>query len=204
MKSFHRAIVAALVGLVWSCSSQAGLLCADSYANATIQNLGCELGTTNNDSETQVNIDLLFGFDDWEYIWRDEDGPPLPDGLVDWEMDASLLSGSFSIDWADPAQGDVMFVLKDGNGEPDTYVSWLLDPGTFGLQDYAFNTPFTVPGSDSLKQISHGTFYYRDGGPTTRCLDCEPRNEVPEPGPLFLIGAGLLAMRATVKRHQRA
>jgi hypothetical protein len=203
MKSFHRAIVAALVGLVWSCSSHAGLMCADSYANATIQNLGCELGTTNNDSETQVNIDLLFGFDDWEYVWRDESGPPLPDGLVAWEMDASLLSGSFSIDWADPAQGDVMFVLKDGNGIPDTYVSWLLDPSDFGVQEYAFNTPFTVPSSGNLKQISHGTFYYRDGGPTARGCTENCSNEVPEPAPLFLIGAGLLAMRAGVKRHQR-
>lgn len=193
-------LAGALFALVMAGTANAGIMCDSRYANNTIQNLGCELGSTNNDflaDPLQVNVDQMFGFDDWEYVWKDEVGPPLPEGLASFELNTNLLSGSFSINWATPAQGQVMFVLKDGMDDPDTFVGWLLDPGSFGLQEYAFNTPFLNTSTGELKQISHATFYYRNGGPTTLCVDCEPNNvPVSATMPLMAIGGlGLLWAR---------
>lgn len=189
------ALTALLMMSALSLSTQAGLMCDARYANNTIQNLGCELGSTNNDflaDPLQVNVDQMFGFDDWEYIWKDEVGPPLPEGLETFELNTNLLSGSFSINWTENTSGQVMFVLKDGQDDPDTFVGWLLDPGSFGLQEYAFNTPFLNTNTGELKQISHATFYYRNGGPTSECVDCT--NQVPVAATMPLMGIGAIAL----------
>ena len=197
-----------VLAVMLSNSALAGLMCDPRYIGNTVVSTDCEVGSTNNDSEAQVNLDLMFGYDDWVYAWRDEDGLPWPDGLTDWSMDADLLGGTFQIDWGDDPVGEVMFVLKDGAGpntDPQEYVGWLLDPGDFGLEDYTYESPFLNTNTGGLKQISHATFYYRNGGPTQQCTDPNGcTNQVPEPAPLALMGLGLMGLAATRRRRHVA
>ena len=191
-----------IAATLFAAQANAGLMCADRYTGNTVVSTDCELGSTNNDSETQVNLDLMFGFDDWVYAWKDDTGDALPTALTDFSMDVDLLGGTFQITWANPSAADVMFVLKDGNDDPDTYVGWLLDPGAFGVQDYTFESPFLNTTSGSYKQISHASFYYRNGEPETRCVDCNPTSVVPVPATMPLFGLGLAGLIYTRRRNK--
>ena len=176
--------------LVFSAASYAGP-CATRYEDNVLANDGCQLGSTNNDSTAQVNADSMFGYTDWTQVWKSDSGATKPDGLTDFTMAGDLLSGTFQIDWADNTGGQVLFVLKDGQDDPWQYVGWLLDPGTFGLQDYSYDTPFLNTNTGNLKQISHASFYYRAGGPTVQCENC---SNVPVAATMPLFGIGALAL----------
>jgi len=179
--------------------ASAGLACDSRYQGNTILSLGCELGSTNNDSEAQVNLDLMFGYDNWDYIVREFDDGGVVNPIVDHSASyfgGEWVSGSFTIDWDTTTFARIMFVQKDGAGDPDTYVGWNLDPNTGGVQHYAYNTPFINPNGGNLKEISHVTWYGQGGG-GTRCDDC---NNVPAPGTLFLMGAGLFIARRWIPR----
>jgi uncharacterized protein (TIGR03382 family) len=206
MKMFKRvgiglAVIVASTMLAGQAS--AGLMCDSRYENNTILSQGCDLGSTNNDSESQVNIDLMFGNSDWEYLWKDEDGDPMGDGITAFDMADSLLSGTFSLEWALGGTGEVLFVLKDGNGDPNTYVGWLLDAGARGDQNYAFNSPFLNTNSGSLKQISHATFYIRAGGVTGGCVGGSCGNEVPIAGTAALMPLGLIGLALARRRRKK-
>lgn len=170
--------------------SMAGMMCDPRYENYASPTLGCELGSTNNDSATQVNLDALFGETAWDEIWRS--------GSSENESQTTIFDlvmfdneyGTFSIDWTD--WDSLLFVQKDGNGDPNTYVSWLLDPGEL---NFTFETPFLNTISGNAKDISHLTWYGIEGGGGGI-------NQVPEPAPLALMGLGLLVMRSQIKKHQ--
>jgi hypothetical protein len=144
---------------------------------------GCELGSTNNDSETQVNVDAMFGITNWELLAGE---------------DSNLISGTICADpagnpdcdnssgWVYPSDAvSILFVLKDGAGEPDTYVGYLLD-GLPSIIDFV--SPFLNDNNTqgNAKNVSHFNLYWSpDDGRTV--------TEVPEPASLLLVGGGLLA-----------
>ncbi len=175
--------------------TQAGTVCSTLYENNTLLSQGCELGTTNNDSQVQVNVDDMFGSLDWVYIVREPDDGGVIDPLVDHAssfFEGEWISGSFVIDWDDTPYTEILFVQKGGKGNPDTYVGWLLNPNIGGEQHYAYNTAFTNPKNGNLKEISHVTWYGRVGGGITGCADC---TTVPVPASVALLLPGLFLLR---------
>ena len=172
-------IVAAAAILGWTGQAQA-VACPAAISGKVTANSGCELGSTNNDTfnPLQVNLDQMFGFDDWLFAQKDED----LDGIDEMAIDIGLsligttLAGTWSIDDIWSLFSDVMLVFKSGanNTDPDTYVGYLLvDGDTSGL----YASPFTNTHNGNLKDISQVSAYVR---------------AVPEPGTLALFGIGLL------------
>ncbi|MBT8137984.1 MAG: PEP-CTERM sorting domain-containing protein [Gammaproteobacteria bacterium] len=157
---------------------------------------GCQIGSTNNDrlggdaSQYQVNQDMMFGFDDWIFAAKAMDS--------DQDMDIGLslvgdtISGQWSIDdiWNTMGVSSLMLVLKSGNGEPDSYVGYLITPNTTA-GDYL--TPFINAASGNPKDISQVSAYFRTAAVTT----------VPEPGSIVLIAIGLLVMTGLLARRRQ-
>jgi hypothetical protein len=145
---------------------------------------GCELGTTNNDSEAQVNLDEMFDITTWELLA--DENLNLTSGTLCQDPDADPTNCDNSTGWVYPSDIEsLMLVLKDGDGEPDVYVGYLLD-GLPSVID--FISPFLNDNNDegNAKDVSHFRLYWsEDGG--------EVITEVPEPASLLLVGGGLLA-----------
>ena len=176
--------------LAWAAPAQA-VPCPATAVNEVTANAGCALGSTNNDSVSQVNADSMFGFSDWLFAQKDDD----LDGIDSTTIDIGLsligdtLSGTWSINDIWSLYSDVMLVFKEGNGIPDTYVGYLLVSGdTAGL----YSSPFINPANGNLKNISHVTAYVRGDGDMM----------VPEPGTLALLGIGLFGMGLASRRKK--
>ena len=191
-KSFVSIMIVAMT-MMFAGPVAAGLVCAGGYSMNVSDTLGCELGSTNNDflnPVLQVNTDAMFGITEWEFIFQS--------GSSENETQTTVFDlvmydneyGSFSIDWTD--WDSLMLVQKDGQGDPDTYVGYLLDPADSDLS-YAFLTPFTNTETGGFKDISHLSWYGVQADPD--------RFNVPEPAPLALMGFGLLFMRQHFKRN---
>ena len=142
--------------------------------------MGCEVGSSNNDSEAQVNADTMFDAGDWTFLGKDEDSGALENEIgVDYTPGGST-SGTWDIsdlftDGTIPTDAtDIMLVLK-GSGD---YVGYLL----FGSQG-TWSTPFTN-NKGNPQAVSHMSLYYRTG------------DYVPTPALLpGLIGMGVAALR---------
>lgn len=156
----------------------------------------CELGSENNDSlggdpsMYQVNLDTMFGFDDWEFAEKVFDADEAIDiGLT---TTGDMTSGTWDINdiWATLDVTHLMLVFKGGmSAEPDDYVGYLI---TFGATSGDYLTPFSQPGNaDSSRETSHISAYIRrDGG-----------MRVPEPGTLLLMGLGIIAIGGAARRR---
>lgn len=159
---------------------------------------GCQVGSTHNDSmnsaaeQHQVNLDMMFGFDDWIFAEKAmEDDQAIDIGL---SIVGDTISGRWSVGdiWNTMGVSSLMLVLKGGSSsDPASYVGWLVTPGTTA-GDYL--TPFINAASGNPKDISHISAYFRTGAITT----------VPEPGSIVLIIAGLFAMTRLLARRQPA
>lgn len=167
--------------LAWAGYAQAAPVCAAAYS-ASVSSAACELGSTNNDSLAQVNIDAMFGFSDWLFDAKDDDldGVNAGPNSLSLTLIGDVLSGTWSIaSNAFSIYSDIMLVFKDGNGSPNTYVGYLLNSTSGG-----YTTPFTNPANGNPKDISHVSIYVRGNGTTI----------VSEPAMLGLLSLGLLSL----------
>lgn len=159
----------------------------------------CETGAPqHNDSVTQVNADMMFGFGDWTDIGRvdfgdDADGSDGALTVTDTGATA-LFSGTWSIlesaTW--DLYSEIMLVLKDGNSAiPNSYIGYLLLTGDL-LGDW--QSPYTNADGTTQKNASHFNIYGR-GIPEIPEI---PEIPLPAALPIFLLtlaGAALFARR---------
>lgn len=192
-KSFGNTIV--VIALCWAGTASAGTICEMSIENKLTPNMGCETGNTNNDflNPPQVNIDMMFGYDDWVFAEKDDDidGTDETDIDVGFTLTGDTLGGEWSIDDIWGLYDSVMIVIKGGGGNinPNVYVGYLIE---FGETMGSFMTPFANANNGNEANISHMSIYVRG----------EPRQSVPEPSTLMLLGLGLVGIGVARRRRQ--
>lgn len=137
-----------------------------------------------------VNDEAFFGISDWLF---DGKWNSVGQGFVDssglFDFTGGGPSGSFSY-VGGASIADIMFIFKDGAGT--NLVGYLV---TQAGGDYATpftNLPFPLTGNATVKDTSHISVYYREGG--------SPPFSVPEPGMLLLMGAGLMGLGLARRR----
>ncbi|HET9463107.1 MAG TPA: PEP-CTERM sorting domain-containing protein [Thiobacillus sp.] len=144
------------------------------------------LNGNQNDSLTLVNNEGFFGIANWLFDgqWNNTDA-----GFVD-TSDLFNFTGDGSAGTFTYAGGagisDIMLLFKDGAGT--NLVGYLV---TRLAGDYS--TPFTSPpfpltGQATVKDVGHLSVYYREV------------QQIPEPGVLLLVGAGLLGLGLARRR----
>ena len=126
-------------------------------------------------------------------------------GIINWEINTAKVdletpagggqSGDWTITNADFESFTYMITFKDGGNT--NLVSFLFN----GLYDEGgWNTPFTDPpftaAGDGSRDVSHFTVFQAAGGTPPP----PPPEGIPEPAPIALFGAGLLAL-AWVRRR---
>lgn len=209
-KLFSASALALAMGLALSGNANAAFLsCAgdgynigDNVSTATDCTILAPLDGAVNDSVSPpvssytVNVEEFFGFDDWLFDgkWDSTDA-----GFVDTSdlfaftagPDGAGVGGSFEYVGGIDDILNIMFVFKDGG---DTNLVGYLVPGADGTYTSPFEEPPFSFNGDSPKDTSHISVYYRIGE--------EPDNpgEIPEPGMLFLMGAGLLGLGLARRR----
>ncbi len=143
-------------------------------------------------SSYTVNVEEFFGFDDWLFDgkWNDEEGVFVDtSGLFSFTGGGA--SGTFTYVGGIDDILNIMFVFKDG---ADTNLVGYLVPGADGTYTSPFEEPPFSFTAASPKDTSHISVYYRNGGGGT------PPSGVPEPGVLFLLGAGLMGLGLARRR----
>ena len=139
-------VLIAGAGLLMAGSANAAWVGCGAYAaaNGIQPNGGCTVSTTQDQDFTNtdpitVNADGgAFGFTDWTFISKDENGP------------ATGLSGTWSVDAGVYSQ--VMAIFKDG---ANTFLTGYLLLGSDGT----WTSPFQV--GDTIRENSHISYYGR-------------------------------------------
>jgi hypothetical protein len=136
----------------------AGVASADISNNVT-NNVDCEVGTTNNDSQTQVNTDSIFGFNEWAFAEKINFGEG-PEQTIDigLSLTGDETSGTWAINDGWDLYTQIMLVFKGGQGQiaPSNYVAyWLVDSETSGT----YQSPFANLNNANATDISHVSAY---------------------------------------------
>lgn len=138
-----------------------------------------------------VNDNSFFGISDWSF---DGKWDSTNNGFVDssslFDFTGGGPSGTFSYEGPLAGITDLMFVFKDGSGT--NLVGYLVT-----TSDGTYSTPFTqlpfpLSGQSTVKNVSHISVYYRNGD--------IPPSQIPEPGMLLLMGAGLMGLGLARRR----
>lgn len=124
-----RLVLAGVSAVLLSAGFASAATC-DAVSGATM----CEEGSTNNDKQNplQVNIDKIFGVDDWVLVSKDDS----PDGEYSVGTDYDMY----------------MVVLKGPN--PDPYQAYKVEPGTSGTYDLS---AFSGQGTSHASIYGSGT-----------------------------------------------
>lgn len=179
-------VLGALSVITMPASAATCVLPTGDITGKVITNAGCEIGTANNDSETAVNNDQIFGLNDWEFLGKNEntggdfDGTGAAYGDLDLTITGTTLAGDWSISGytdGSTTYNSVMLVFKDGSDIPPYYVAYLLDGSTSGT----YETPFLSDPQLNPKNISHISIY----GSLTA---------VPLPAAVWLFGSALIGL----------
>ena len=195
--------VAAAAGGIWfglaAPSDAATTACAGSLQlNGILANVGCEVGSTENDRPANVNPDNIFGHSDWTFLESvNGDGTPddVPAGTeIGLTLTGNSKGGTWTIDNVWSMYDDIMLVLKDGRGT--TYIGYLLD--LFDISG-SYASPFPGP-NNNVKDISHISAYGRGDGSGH---DNTP-GPVPLPGAVYLFGTALAGLGLLGRRRRAA
>jgi len=157
-----------------------------------------------NDSLSLVNAEQFFAFSDWLFDGKWESPA---ENETEWTDRSSLFNFDYIGNSTDAGQGgtftlaatldtaitDIMFIFKDG--DDTNLVGYLIDIDA--MEDDAvlgeYTSPFVSPpfptNNSATHNVSHISVYYRQGDNTT-----PPTGGVPEPGPLSLLGLGLMGL----------
>ena len=184
----------------------------DCWGVVTKDNWSKQKDPFGNDSAGTINLNALFGSDDWSFVVRDPSDAGSPSsgsfGGVAWTLTGNG-DGTWSLDASNPppAQIEVDFiaVLKGS----DSWAGWFFD-------DFIFSVPSTTHGSWTIAWnsnggqtagFSHMSLYMREAGytplPTSRaCAGAVCSSTVPEPGTLALIAFGAWGIGALRRRRK--
>ncbi len=176
----------ALILLASTISMQTNAFAIPCDTGGVSGSVDCQNGADNNDKipgnvAVTVNDENFFGFSNWIYLQKDEEGS------IDTNINAGWTITPEDGSWADDAGTwsflssvwdtftDVMIVVKGGNHKGVFFSGYLLDnvlEPTSGTWD--------TGGRD----VSHLTLYAREG-------DNPP---IPEPTTIILLGSGLIGL----------
>lgn len=146
----------------------------------------CEIGGTNNDSVTQVNLDTMFGLNSW-VAFSSTHGSMTGLGNVNATSGTLNFSG---VDWS--KFGSLMLVFKGAETEvaPVNYVGYLMEVGYTGT--VSWTTPFVNTSNSNAKTTSHIRAYVTPV-------------PVPEPASLLLLATAFAVVIGFArKRLQRS
>lgn len=185
-----------------SCTGGSGAGAYDISGNVD-PNDGCTIlqpiGDNANDKVSgnlTVNTESFFTYSNWFFDGKwdsDPDENNWTDTSALFNFTGGADAGTFELVGNINSFDDVMFVFKDGSNT--NLVGYLFsddDPGTYTspFED----PPFDIAPASSPKDISHISVYYR----TTGII---PPQELPEPGMLVLLGAGLVGFGLSRRRR---
>ncbi len=142
-----------------TCADPAGDGSFSSIEGYVGTNSGCEIGSVNDASETQVNSDTMFDESTWVFDSDTDDlGTLLDPDTLQLVLAGDDKSGEWSIiDTAWTTYDSILLTFSDSNGVPDSYVGYLLTSadGTSGT----YTSPFFNVKNGKVKPIGEISAY---------------------------------------------